>query len=320
MKKYFVTGCEGFTGKHLVAQLTRRGHSVVGGVRNRARKLSFEKQYGKSLVCDVSDAISVARAVASVKPDVVIHLAGTSQPTYANEEPLTAYQSIVSGWANVLDAVRRTVPRAKALMVSSSDVYGCVCTPQQCANEQTPIHPCDTFGSLKAAAESIAQTFYLNYHLDITIARPFTVIGPGLPEGFFFGSLAKRAAESNQSGGMSWSLPDLDSIRDVTDVRDVVDALERLCETGKPDCAYNICSNKPYTVRQVAETIARAAGRQMTFTPSMDTEPGPIQCCWGDNARLRQETGWSPKLTLEQSAKDMVASYRAPQLQPAATH
>ena len=110
MRTLFVTGAEGFTGRHLVEYLRRRGYEVVGGVRNRARKLALERRQGKAVVCDVSDAITVARAIASVKPDGIIHLAGTARAHEAAVEPLVAYQSIVTGWANVLDAVRRIVP------------------------------------------------------------------------------------------------------------------------------------------------------------------------------------------------------------------
>mgnify|MGYP001205295171 CR=1 FL=1 len=320
MKNYFVTGGEGFVGRHLVQHLVQRGHHVVGGVRNRARKLSFEKQLGKALVCDVSDAISVARAIASVKPEVVVHLASTSQPAFANQEPLTAYQSIVSGWANVLDGVRRAVPRAKVLLISAADVYGNACTPEQPATEDTPVQPCDTFGSLKAAAESIAQTFYLNYHLDITTLRPFCLLGPGLPEQFFFGSLARRFCEWDMaSHGKTCGLADSDYQRDAMHVADFIEALDRLTDSGRPNCTYNICSGQHHSVRDIAQALARAANLDLNFTADDTAEPGPIACLWGDASRLSQHTGWKPSRSLDQAAGDLIASCRA-QVQPAAAH
>jgi len=219
VKTLFVTGAEGFTGKHLVEYLGRRGYDVIGGVRNRARKLAFERQYGKALVCDVSDAINVARAVASVKPDGIIHLAGTSQPHAANAEPLAAYQSIVTGWANVVDAVRRVVPRARVLLASACEVYGNAGADGRPLNEDTPLAPTNTFGSLKATAESIARTFFLNYHTNITVVRPFHYTGTGQSEYFFFGAVAKRLAEWNSSThGDDLQLPDLDFKRDLLHV------------------------------------------------------------------------------------------------------
>jgi len=120
----FVTGAEGFLGTHLTRHLRERGYEVVAGVRNRARKLAHERHFGKALVCDVSDAINVARVIAGVRPDGIVHLAGTSHAHEASAEPLTAYQSIVTAWANVLDGVRRARLRTRVIMASTCEVYG----------------------------------------------------------------------------------------------------------------------------------------------------------------------------------------------------
>jgi len=169
----FVTGAEGFLGTHLSRHLRERGYEVVAGVRNRARKLAYERHFGKALVCDVSDAINVARVIAGVRPDGIVHLAGTSHAHEASAEPLTAYQSIVTAWANVLDGVRRARLRTRVVMASTCEVYGNAGGDGHALHEDTPLEPLSTFASLKVAAESIAHTFYRDYHLDVTIARPF---------------------------------------------------------------------------------------------------------------------------------------------------
>jgi GDP-4-dehydro-6-deoxy-D-mannose reductase len=318
VKTFFVTGADGFTGRHLIRHLKQAGHEAVGGVRNRARKLAFERQFGKALVCDISDAISVARAVASVKPDTVIHLAGTSQPAEAAEEPLLAYQSIVSAWANVLDAVRRAVPRAKVVLASACEVYGRSCNGQTPLTEETPTQPVDAFGSLKAAAEAIARTFFLNCHLDITIVRPFHYIGPGLPDGSYFGAVARRLAEWDSAlGHGELSLPDLECRRDLLHVLDVVEAYARVAADGKPNQTYNICSGRTYTVREVVEMLARSAGREVRIV-EQPAESSAIPTLWGGNDRLRNDTGWQPTRTVEQAAAELIGGMQgARQLQAA---
>lgn len=306
MKTFFVTGADGFTGRHLVQHLKQSGHEAVGGVRNRARKLAFERQFGKALVCDVSDAISVARAVASVKPDAVIHLAGTSQPAEAAEEPLLAYQSIVSAWANVLDAVRRAVPRARVVLASACEVYGRACDGQSPVTENTAAQPVDAFGSLKAAAEAIARTFFLNCHLDITIVRPFHYIGPGLPEGSYFGAVARRLADGDTAPGrQELSLPDLHCRRDLLHVLDVVEAYARVAADGKPNQTYNICAGRTFTVREVVEMLVRSTGRDVRIV-ERPADSSAIPTLWGSNERLRNDTGWQPTRTVEQAAADLM--------------
>lgn len=311
MKTLFITGAEGFTGKHLVEYLRRRGYEVTGGVRNRARKLAYERQHGKALVCDVSDAINVARAVASVKPDGVIHLASTTQPHAADAEPLTAYQSIVTGWANVLDAVRRVVPRARVLLASACEVYGNPGGEERPLHEDTPPNPVNTFGSLKANAESIARTFFLNYHTHITIVRPFHYIGPGQSEDFFFGSVAKRLAEWDPStDGSELKLPDLDLKRDLLHVADVVEAYAYLLEEGGHNEVYNIASGRTWSVRQIVESIIRSAGRNVTVSdlPTDANEHGVPWYC-GSNEKISTAFGWEPRHTVEQAVAELTQSY-----------
>jgi len=320
VKTLFITGAEGFTGKHIVEYLRRRGYDVVGGVRNRARKLAFERQYGKALVCDVSDAITVARAIASVKPEGVIHLAGVSKPSAANAEPLIAYQSIVTGWANMLDAVRRIVPRAHVLLASACDVYGQVDGEERSTPENTALNPVNTFGALKATAESIARTFYLNYHTHITIVRPFYYTGPGQSEEFFFGAAAKTIASWNaDTDGDTLQLPDLDFKRDLLHITDVVEAYACLLEEGRANEAYNICSGRNWAVRDVVTMLARAAGKNINVS-DLPTEDGGGQVRWyrGSNEKMSQEFGWQPRFTIEQATAELVQSFQ-PQPAHAAT-
>lgn len=311
MKTLFLTGAEGFAGKQLVEYLRRRGYDVIGGVRNRARKLAFERRFGKALVCDVSDAINVARAVASIKPDGIIHLAGTSRPEAANAEPLTAYQSIVTGWANVLDAARRVVPRARLLLTSACDVYGDAGADGHPLAEDTPLTPVSTFGSLKATAESIAHTFFLNYHLNITIIRPFHYLGAGQTEHFFFGATAKRLAEWNPSvDGEELRLPDLSFKRDLLHVGDVIEAYAYLLEEGRPNEAYNICSGRMWTVQEIVEMMVRVAGQRVTVSELPSDREGQVAVFCGDNSRITNEFGWQARYTIEQAVGELVQSYQ----------
>lgn len=314
MRTIFVTGAEGFVGTHLVQYLRQRGYDVVGGVRNRARKLAMERRNGKALVCDVSDAINVARAIASAKPDGIIHLAGTTRASDATDEPLGAYQSIVSAWANLLDGVRRATPRARVLLVSACDVYGNAGASGQSLAETTPPSPVSTFGSLKAAAETIAHTFFRNYHLNITIARPFHHIGPGQSNQFFFASIARRLAEWNvAANGTTLSLPDLNFKRDLLHVADVVSAYERLLTDGKPNEIYNVCSGTARTVRETVELLVRAANLPLTVQPQESApQAGQIQTLIGDNTKLRQGLGWQPTRTIEQAAVEIFAELQRP--------
>ncbi len=309
MQTIFITGAEGFVGTVLTQHLRQRGYRVVAGVRNRARKLAYERRFGKAIVCDVSDAINVARAVASVKPDGVVHLAGYTHTHDTNEQPLEAYQSIVSGWANLLDAVRRTVPRARVLLISACDVYGRA--GHQPVREDAPLAPVSTFGALKVTAESVARTFSEKYCLNLSVARPFHYTGPGQPDTFFYGSVARRLANWDlETDGDELALPDLRCRRDLLHVHDVVDAYERLLHDGQPNQTYNVCSGEARTCAEIVQVMAQSLRlplRLVDAPSSADDEF--VDIFWGDNTKLRSELGWQPTHTADGALQELVRSY-----------
>ncbi len=312
MRTVLITGAEGFAGSHVLTHLRNRGYEAVAGVRNRARKLTLERQNIRALVCDVTDAINVARVVASVRPDGIIHLAGIARPADAADEPLLAYQSIVTAWANILDAVRRSVPRARLVLASACDVYGDAGRDGGALSEERSPQPVSTFGSLKRTAENIAHTFYRDYHLNVTIARPFHYLGAHQPTRFFFGAVAQQLASWEASAsGRELALPDLSCQRDLLHVQDVAAAYTRLLEDGRPNEIYNICSGQAYTCRQIVEAIATEFGLRVQLREQATESDGQIQALRGDNRKLREELHWEPTHSVQDAVRDLVASYRA---------
>ncbi len=322
MHTVFITGGEGFVGTHAMEEFARRDYAVVAGVRNRARKLSYERKGRQALVCDVADAINVGRAIASVRPDAVLHLAGPSVPAEAAADPLAAYQAIVTAWANVLDAVRRTVPRARVVMASSCEVYGDTGGSEEPLSEGCPAQPVTTFGSLKLAAESIAHTFYRDYHLNVTIARPFEYVGPCQPARSLMGAIVQRLSDRcGSEGHKCLSIGGLTLRRDFLHVADVAAAYLRLIEDGRPNEVYNVCSGQATTCREVVELMAAALNMEVELTEdSPTTDATCIPCLRGDNSKLRSELRWEPARSLQDAVQELVEYFRQrhPALAPSA--
>ncbi len=320
MRTVFVTGGEGFTGSRLITYLANRGYEVVAGVRNRARKLAYERQGRKALVCDVADAINVARVVAGVDPDGIVHLAGPSRPQDLPGAPHENFQSIVNAWANILEAVRRTAPRAKVVLGSAGEVYGHAGVGNGPVSETTTPQPMDLFGAFKHTAEAVAHAYFRQFHLNVTIARPFHYTGAGQPSRSYYGGLAEWLVQAGSAPqGKRLSYPGLNCRRDVLHVQDVLTAYERLLQDGRPNEIYNICSGQALTCRELAEMMARQLGLNLDLAGATSEDAQPdLPVLWGNNSKLKTELGWHAAHTLQDAVGELAQSYRTA-LQPVAT-
>jgi nucleoside-diphosphate-sugar epimerase len=71
--RVFVAGGTGVIGRRLVPQLVARGHEVVATTSHADRLGSLEQLGAEAVVMDGLDAASVGEAVASARPDVIVH-------------------------------------------------------------------------------------------------------------------------------------------------------------------------------------------------------------------------------------------------------
>jgi nucleoside-diphosphate-sugar epimerase len=206
------------------------------------------------------------------------------------------------------------------VMASAADVYGATASDGQPVGESAPCQPTTTFGSLKRDAESIAHTFFRDYHLNVIIARPFGYLGAGQPERFFFGAVARRLADwATEKGGQRLCLPDLSCRRDLLHVKDVATAYQRLLAGGRPDEGYNISSGEVVSLREVVGELVAAYGLEVELVEE-ETAPGApdqVVLC-GDSSKLRSELGWEPAHTLREAVRDLADSCRKEQ--PVAVH
>jgi 2-alkyl-3-oxoalkanoate reductase len=73
--RVFVTGATGAIGSRLVPQLIARGHEVVGTSRSAERADRLRAQGAEPVVLDVLDRAAVQEAVATARPDALVHQA-----------------------------------------------------------------------------------------------------------------------------------------------------------------------------------------------------------------------------------------------------
>ena len=173
--KVLVTGATGFTGGHLAQHLVDRGDDVRALVRPKSRARFDASPLAKRVIPfegDLVDAASLRDAVNGA--DVVYHIAATYREA---GQPDSAYLEInVEGTRHLLQAATAAGVR-RFVHCSTGGVHGHIANPP--ANEDAPFNPGDVYQETKLAAEQLARAFGSANDLDVVVARPIGIYGPG---------------------------------------------------------------------------------------------------------------------------------------------
>jgi nucleoside-diphosphate-sugar epimerase len=107
-----VTGANGHVGRHLVALLRDRGHTVTAA--GHAAEVEVDLRFGDD----------VRALVERESPDLVVHLGGVTDPAELIRDPVTGNQGVVQPAVSVLEAVAQAAPAAPVLLGSCVAVVG----------------------------------------------------------------------------------------------------------------------------------------------------------------------------------------------------
>jgi dihydroflavonol-4-reductase len=174
--KVLVTGATGFTGGHLAAALAGRGHQVRALVRpaslDRFSRSSLATAGVVASAGDLGDAAAVARAAEGAA--VVYHIAATYREA---GQPASAYRRVnVEGTRNALDAALHG-GATRVVHCSTGGVHGHIEHPP--ADEDARFSPGDVYQETKLEAEQLARAYGQANPLEVVVARPIGIYGPG---------------------------------------------------------------------------------------------------------------------------------------------
>ena len=170
--RVLVTGATGFTGGHLAAALAGRGIEVRALVRDAARAEPLRKQGVALAAGDLSDAASIDRAVRGV--DLVYHVAAIYRQAGLPDERYRAVNT--TAVRTLIEAAGRHGVR-RVVHCSTVGVHGDVEHPP--ASEDAPLKPGDVYQRTKLEGEAVARQASADTGVEVVIARPTGIYGPG---------------------------------------------------------------------------------------------------------------------------------------------
>ena len=170
--RVLVTGATGFTGAHLARYLTERGNHVAAFVRGRPVVGPQRIPEVEYITGDLRDASAVGRAAAGA--DVVYHIAAIYRQAGLKDEEYHAVNA--DAVRTVIEAAARAGAR-RVVHCSTVGVHGDVEHPP--ANEDAPLRPGDVYQVTKLEGERVAREAARDAGVEVVIARPTGIYGPG---------------------------------------------------------------------------------------------------------------------------------------------
>jgi len=225
------------------------------------------------------------------------------------QQPDLTYRVNYLGTLTLLEGVKRTVPSARVILVSTADLYGSTEPGAAPFDESSQLRPHSPYARCKAAADLLGGV-YADRGLEVVCVRPFNHTGPGQTDTFVLPSFARQVA-SIEAGlsEPSMRVGNLESVRDFLDIDDVIDAYVRLLDPAVPSGTYNVASGSGVRVGDALRGLCRLAG----IAPKIEVDPDffrPTDIAVGDSARLRAASGWQPRIPFERTLERLLDDWR----------
>ena len=324
--RVIVTGGAGFIGSALVRYLVlEKGYEVLtvdaltyAGCEASLKAVESKASHG-FLKADICDRVAMDEAIASFRPDRIMHLAAESHVDRSITGAADFIQTNVVGTFTLLEAARgywngltgEAKDAFRFLHVSTDEVYGSL-GDEGLFEESTPYDPSSPYSASKAASDHLAKAWQRTYGLPVVVSNCSNNYGPyHFPEKLIpltiLNALAGRALPVYGKG---------ENVRDWLYVDDHARALDLIIEKGVPGETYNVGGRNERrnidVVRRICavldELVPADAPREGLIEYVTD-RPGHDARYAIDATKLETELGWRPQENFDSGIEKTVRWY-----------
>lgn len=310
--RILITGVSGFVGPYLVQHIREiePEHEIWGMVWT-----SEDVQVTSSIHAiegDLTDLSSLVAVLDEARPDVVFHLAAASSVASSWKHPGQFLEVNAVGTVNLLESIRSMERDTRVVVASSGEIYGIVSIEQQPIDEDTPLAPLSPYAASKAAQDLLTAQYFHGFGMDTVRLRLFHHTGPQRPPQFVASSFARQIARIELGlDPPRLAVGNLEAIRDFTDVRDVARAYWLAASRGVAGAAYNVCSSRPTSIRNLLATLLQHSRVEV----EVEVDPNRLRAAdiphlVGDHDRFTAATGWQAEIPLEKTLGDLLDWWR----------
>jgi len=306
-----VTGGAGFIGSHLCRRLLNQGHEVIcldnffTGRRENVFQLLDNPRF-ELLRHDVIEPILL-------EVEQIYNLACPASPIHYQYNPVKTVKTSVMGMINMLGLAKRV--RARILQASTSEVYGdpeVHPQPERYWGNVNPIGIRSCYDEGKRLAETLMMDYHRQNRVDIRIARIFNTYGPHMLEND--GRVVSNFIVQSLRGEELTIYGTGEQTRSFCYVDDLVEGLISLMNVEPADesvnvhAPVNLGNPNEFTMRELAESVAELAGRELRlrYHPLPQDDPRQRQ---PDITRARNLLGWEPTIPLREGLVKTIAYF-----------
>jgi GDP-4-dehydro-6-deoxy-D-mannose reductase len=309
-----ITGASGFVGSHLVEHLLQSGSDDISGIASSPQSiegLSSNLQHIHWYTGDLLDRYFTARTVSSVNPTHIVHLAGFSSAGKSFADPGAAINANIHGLLNIGVALKELGISPKIISVGSIEAFG---EPENHSNlnEMSPFRPRSPYGVSKAAQDLLGLQQFLEAGLKIATIHPSNHIGAQQKSSFVVPSFCRQIVKiERDKQAPNILVGNLSVIRDFCDVRDVVEAYVLALEKAQPGERYVVGSGRELSIEEMLNMLIAMSNRKIEIQIDPDLyRPADSKRIVVDASKFRAQMGWRPRITVEQSLRDILDYWR----------
>ena len=291
-RSVLVLGASGFFGGWICRALEASGFQVMPASRSEGG--------------DLLDPKDLRRLIGAERPDAIVNAAGMTSPARALADPAGCFAVNTGGVLNLLEAARLESPDSHLVALSSAAVY----KGEPPFDEKSATAAGTPYAASKLAMEILCGQYARGPELPVTTLRCFNLTGPGEPASQATSEFTRAAIEVGPGGRAEVQVGEPSTARDFTDVRDAARAV-RLVIEREAGGIFNLCSGEAISLTGLATMIGGLAGVEVNLRGSGSGRPASgLLSIYGEGSKLREATGWEPRIPLEASLGDLLASLR----------
>jgi len=345
-KKLLVTGSSGLIGSEVCHHFSERGWRVHG-FDNNQRAVFFgpqgdtrwnQQRLEATLPAfqhhevDIRDRPTVLEAVASIKPDLIVHTAAQPSHDRAAAIPFDDFDTNAVGTLNLLEAARRTDLDKPFVFLSTNKVYGDapnriklreLDTRWDYADpefengipESFGIDQCmhSLFGASKVAADVMVQEYGRYFGLPTCCLRGGCLTGPnhsGVELHGFLSYLVKCNLEGREYTVFGYKGK---QVRDNIHAADVAAFIEAFSDNPRPGEVYNLGGGRENacSILEAFEIVQSMTGNKQIFTTIDQARKGDHICYYSDLRKIRDHyPDWTLKYSLQDTFSQIVEAWQ----------